>query len=109
MRKIIGVTALSLLIAISIPANATAGVKKGQRLYKKYFYKTCGFSGVVFARNHLQAEWEEIYETDKFSQEAKKICPDLDIDTIEEKWWKEIYSYSVKYAKDGVPPNGCND
>ena len=36
------------------------------------FYKKCGFSGVVFARHHLQEEWEELYETGKLSEEAKK-------------------------------------
>ena len=33
----------------------------------------------------------------------------LDKETIEKKYWKDIYAYAVKYAKDGVPPNGCND
>lgn len=109
MRKTIGAVALSLCISMSIPTNSMAGVKKGQRIYKKHFYKKCKFSGVMFSRNHLQAEWEEIYETGKFPEEAKNICPNLAIETIKEEWWKEIYAYAVKYAKDGVPPNGCND
>ena len=109
MRKVIGVVALSLLISMSIPTSSMAGVKKGQRIYKKKFYKKCGFSGVIFARHHLQGEWEHIYETGKFPEEAKNICPKLTIETIEKKYWKDIYAYSVKYAKDGVPPNGCND
>lgn len=109
MRKIIGVVAMSLLISMSITTSSMAGVKKGQRLYKKNFYKTCGFSGVTFARHHLQAEWENIYDTGNFPKEAKNICPKLNIETIDGKWWKDIYEYSVKYAKDGVPPNGCND
>lgn len=109
MKKITGVVALSLLIAMSLPTSATAGVKKGQRIYKKHFYKKCKFSGVMFSRHHLQAEWEKIYESGKLPEEAKKICPNLAIETIKKEWWKEIYAYSVKYAKDGVPPNGCND
>jgi len=109
MRKVIGVVALSLLISMSIPTSSMAGVKKGQRLYKKHFHKTCGFSGVMFARHHLQAEWEDIYETGKFPEEAKNICPKLTTEAIEKKYWKDIYEFSVKYAKDGVPPNGCND
>jgi len=63
----------------------------------------------MFARHHLQAEWEDIYETGKFPEEAKNICPKLTTEAIEKKYWKDIYAYSVKYAKDGVPPNGCND
>ncbi len=109
MRKIIGTMALSLCISMSIPTHSMAGVKKGQRIYKKYFYKKCKFSGVMFSRNHLQAEWEEIYEAGKLPEEAKNICPNLAIETIKKEWWKEIYAYAVKYAKDGVPPNGCND
>ncbi|WP_373030451.1 hypothetical protein [Sulfurovum sp.] len=105
MKKIISVVTLLLLISI----NSMADVKKGQRLYKKNFYKTCGFSGIVFARHHLQEEWEDIYETGKFPEEAKIICPDLPIEIIKEEYLKDIFEYSVKYAKDGVPPNGCND
>lgn len=105
MRKVIGVVAILLLISTS----SMAGAKQGQRLYKKNFHKKCGFSGVMFARNHLQAEWENIYESGKFPEKAKNICPKLDVETIEKKQWKDLYEFSVKYAKDGVPPNGCND
>lgn len=109
MNTIIKSTIVLLLLSMILLTTATASVKKGQRLYKKHFYKKCGFSGVVFARHHLQEEWEELYETGKLSEEAKNICPKLNIEQIEEKWWKDIHEYSVKYAKDGVPPNGCND
>lgn len=109
MKKVTGFVALILLISMILPTISMAGVKKGQRLYKKNFHKKCGFSGVIFARHHLQAEWENIYEIGKFPEEAKNICPNLVIETIEKKYWKDIYEFSVKYAKDGVPPNGCND
>lgn len=109
MKTIIKGTMVLLLLSMSLPISSAASVKKGQRIYKKHFYKKCGFSGVVFARHHLQAEWEDLYENDKLSEEAKNICPTLNIEQIEEKWWEDILDYSVKYAKDGVPPNGCND
>ncbi len=109
MKKIIKVILSSLLIFMSIPTSSVAGAKKGQRIYKKYFHKKCGFSGVTFARHHLQEEWEEIYETDRLLDEAKHICPHLDTEKIKKEWWKDLYLYSVKYAKDGVPPNGCDD
>ena len=109
MKKVTGVVAFVLLISMTLPTISIAGVKKGQRLYNKKFYKKCGFSSVTFARHHLQAKWENIYETGKFPEEARNICPDLAIETIEKKYWKDIYEFSVKYAKDGVPPNGCND
>ena len=50
-----------------------------------------------------------IYEKGLFPAEAKKICPKLDTSKIKEKWWKDLYDISFKYAKDGVEPNGCND
>lgn len=109
MKKITGFVALVLLLSMTLPTVSIAGEKKGQRLYKKHFYKKCGFSGVLFSRHHLQAEWEEIYESGKLPEEAKRICPALNIAKIDKKWWKDISAYSVKYAKDGVPPNGCND
>ena len=109
MKKIMSASALALLIASAIPTIATADIKKGQRIYKKHFYKKCGFSGVVFSRNHLQAEWEEIYEEGNYPQEAKRICPEIELGKIKDQWWKDLYDYSVEYAKDGVPPNGCND
>jgi hypothetical protein len=109
MKRLIGVVAITLLMSMTLPTISMAGVKKGQRLYKKNFYKKCGFSGVMFARHYLQAEWEDIYESGKLPEESKNICPKLVIETIKAKWWKEIYAFSVKYAKDGVPPNGCND
>jgi len=109
MRKIIQVVTILLLISMSISTSSIAGEKQGQRLYKKKFHKECGFSGVTFARHYLSAEWENIYEAGKFPEEAKNICPNLNIERIEKRQWKDVYEFSVKYAKDGVPPNGCND
>jgi len=104
MKKLLTVLALSFFIAASMPTMASAGVKKGQKLFKKKFRKKCGFSGVRFARNHTQAEWENIYDKGKFPAEAKKICPRLDLKKIKSKWWKDIYKFSKKYASDGVVP-----
>jgi hypothetical protein len=86
-----------------------ASVALGKKTYKKKFYKKCGFSGVAFARNHTQAEWEEIYISGNIAQEAQTICPKLGSMKLETKRWKDIYQYVSKYASDGVVPNGCND
>lgn len=104
MKKLLTVLALSFFIAASMPTMASAGVKKGQKLFKKKFRKKCGFSGVRFARNHTQSEWETIYDKGKFPAEAKKICPRLDLKKIKSKWWKDVYKFSKKYASDGVVP-----
>jgi len=104
MKKILTVLALSFFVAASMPTVASASAKKGQRLFKKKFRRKCGFSGVRFARNHTQYEWEEIKDAGKFKREAKKICPRLKIKKIKNKWWKHIYDFTHKYASDGVVP-----
>jgi len=104
MKKFISVLTLVAFAMISTPTTATAGVEKGQKIFKKKFRKYCRFSGVKFARNHTQAEWEEIYDNDEFQEEAKKICPRLKVDKIKDSWWEHVYEFSYKYASDGVVP-----
>jgi len=104
MKKIIAMLTLALFVMVSMPTVATAGVTKGQKLFKKKFRKKCRFSGVRFARNHTQAEWEDIYNDGRFSQEAKRICPRLKLNKIKPSWWEDVYEFSVKYAKDGIVP-----
>jgi len=103
-KNIFVMVILSLFITSTMPTSAVAGAKKGQKLFKKKFRKKCGFSGVRFARNHIQSEWEEIYDSGKFPQEAKKICPRLKLKKIKPSWWQHVYEFSEKYAKDGVVP-----
>ena len=105
MKRFLTVLALSFFIVATIPTVVSAAsAKKGQKIFKKKFRKKCGFSGVRFARNHTQAEWETIYEKGKFQSEAKKICPRLNTKKIKSKWWKDVYKFSKKYASDGVVP-----
>jgi len=104
MKKIIGILTLSLFVSMSIPTLTLADAKTGQKIFKKKFRKKCRFSGVRFARYHTQAEWEEIYASGKFPQEAKKICPRLNLDKIKPSWWEHVYEFSETYAKDGMVP-----
>jgi alpha-glucuronidase len=104
MKKLLTVLALSFFVTATMPMTVMAGAKKGQKIFKKKFRKKCGFSGVRFARNHTQAEWEKIWEKGKFQEEAKKICPRLDVQKIKAKWWEDVYEFSHKYASDGVVP-----
>jgi len=104
MKKILTILALAFLVTAAMPTVASANAKKGQKIFKKKFRKKCGFSGVRFARNHTQAEWEDIYEKGKFKSEAKKICPRLKVEKIKKKWWKDVYQFSYKYASDGMVP-----
>jgi hypothetical protein len=104
MKKILTILALSFFVTATMTTSVMAGAKTGQKIFKKKFRKKCGFSGVRFARNHTQAEWEEIWDEGKFKDEAKKICPRLNVNKIKEKWWKHVYDFSHKYASDGVVP-----
>jgi len=87
-----------------LSTTVEAGPQKGQKIFKKKLRKKCGFSGVRFARSHTRSEWEELWDTKKFQDEAKKICPKLDIRTIKPNWWKDVYEFSHKYASDGMVP-----
>jgi len=106
MKKLMTVLALAAFTMMSTPTVSTAGgnAKKGQKIFKKKFRKYCRFSGVKFARNHTQDEWEEIWEDGDFKKEAKKICPRLKVQRIKKSWWKDVYEFSYKYASDGVVP-----
>jgi hypothetical protein len=104
MKKILTILALFFFVSATIPTTVMAGAKKGQKIFKKKFRKKCGFSGVRFARSHSQAEWEVLWDEGKFQDEAKKICPRLKLEEIKPKWWKHIYDFSHKYAKDGIVP-----
>jgi hypothetical protein len=104
MKRFFTVLALTFLVVSLVPTVSTANTKKGQKLFKKKFRKKCGFSGVRFARNHTQHEWETIYNSGKFKEEAKKICPRLKLDKIKPSWWKHVYDFSEKYASDGIVP-----
>lgn len=97
---------LPALAALTVlgTTSVSAGVPKGQKIFKKKFRKSCKFSGVRFARHHTQAEWEDIYDNGEFENEAKRICPRLKINKIKKSWWKEVYEFSYMYAKDGKIP-----
>lgn len=106
MKKGLTILVFAVITIISMPtvAAAATGAKKGQKIFKKKFRKKCGFSGVRFARNHTQGEWEEIYDEGAFQKEAQKICPRLQVDKIKPSWWKHVYEFSYTYAKDGKVP-----
>ena len=105
MKKMMTVLAFAAFTMVTMPTAATAaGVEKGQKIYKKNFRKYCRFSGVKFSRKHTQDEWEELWDADKFSNEAKRLCPKLKLKKIKDSWWEDVYEFSYKYASDGVIP-----
>ena len=104
MKKLLTACILVGLAMTTLTTTASAGPKKGQKIFKKKFRKYCKFSGVKFARNHTQDEWEEIWEDGDFKAEAKRICPRLKLKKIKKSYWKHVYQFSYKYARDGVVP-----
>lgn len=108
IKKISSAVVLFVLVATVLPTVSMADAKKGHRLYKKKFQKKCKVAGSIFARNHTQDEWEEIHEDGLFKEESKKICPQIDIDKLNEKQWKDIYDFTYKFGIGGEVPNGCD-
>jgi len=107
--KTLGFTVMSVLFtSIFMPTVAMADAKKGQKLYKKKMQKKCKLASSIFARNHTQDEWEEIYEDGLFKKETQKICPQLDIDKFNDKQWNDIYEFTYKFGIGGEIPNGCD-
>ncbi len=95
------------LLIISITSiSSYADMAKGQKLFKHHLRKSCHFSGIKFARNYTQLEWEDILESGKFKDKTKELCPKLELDTIKSNWWKDIYDFVYHYAKgSGNVPN----
>lgn len=106
MKKLLLISFVMTLLMMTVPMTVSAApsVEKGQKIFKKKFRKYCKFSGVKFARHHTQDEWEEIWDEDRFTQEAKRLCPKLKLNKIKNTWWESVYEFSFKYASDGVIP-----
>ena len=98
LKLTLGVTLLS--------AWLVADVNKGEKIYIKKLYSTCGFSGARFAMSHTQDEWESIKQAGKFSQEVLKICPKAK-DTWKQSFEKDLYDFVYEYAKDSGKVPSC--
>ena len=97
---------LAIILLISVmffSTNSLADVEKGQKIYLKTLYLSCGMSGAGFARQHSQNEWEQFYEAGKFEAEVTRLCPRAKID---QKNVSDIYDFVYYYAKgSGKVPN----
>jgi len=107
MKKLVTILSLAAFAMVSTPTVASADVNKGQKIFKKKLRKYCGFSGVRFARNHTQDEWEVIYDNDEFQAETKKICPKLPLNKIKKSWWSHLYDFTYEYGEGGSHVPHC--
>jgi hypothetical protein len=87
--------------------SAKASTVEGQKIFKKKFRRSCRFSGVRFARYHTQMEWQSIYTEGKLSEEAKALCPRLNVDTIDSDEWFRVYEFIYEYASDSGHVPSC--
>lgn len=107
MKRLMAVLTLAAFMMVGTSTVASASVATGQKIFKKKLRKYCGFSGVRFARLHSQDEWEEIYDSGKFINETKRLCPQLDITKIKKPWWKELYDFTYEYGTGGSHVPKC--
>lgn len=107
MKKLMAALTLVAFTMVSTPTTAEASVSKGQKIYKKKMRKYCGFSGVRFAREHTQDEWEELYDDGEFQAEAKNICPKLPLKKIKKSWWPHVYEFTYEYGQGGSHVPKC--
>lgn len=90
--------AVAILLGMTLFAStATADVAKGQKIYLKKLKARCGFAGTKFAHKHTQDEWESIFESGKFTNEVKRICPKA---KFKKKYAPDLYDFVYKYASD---------
>jgi len=87
-----------------VSTTAMADAEKGKKIYVKKMKSKCGFSGAKFAQKHTQDEWEAINGAGKFAEEAKKICPGLELNP---KFVPDIYDFAYEYASDSGNVPSC--
>jgi len=105
MNKITKLAVAALLGTVMFSTTASADIKKGQKLYLKKLKSPCSISGAKFAHKHTQDEWEAIHEAGKFSDEVKKICPN--VKKVKEKYVPHLYDFVYEYAKDSGNIPSC--
>ncbi len=103
MRKIVYIFTIIALASLFSYADAT----KGQRLYKHKLRKGCQYSGLKFARTYTQSQWKELYDKGLFPEKTKELCPKIDLEKMNKKWWKDIYDFTYEYAKDSGNVPSC--
>jgi len=107
MKKLLFIISIIIFTMIGVTTTIDADITKGQKIFKKNFRKACRFSGVKFARYHTQDEWKELYKSDKFKEEVKKICPRLKLEKIKDNWWLDLYDFAHEYGSDSLLIPNC--
>lgn len=105
MKNITKLAVAALLGMTVLSTTASADIKKGQKLYLKKLKAPCGMNGSAFAIKHTQDEWEAIYESGKFEEEVKKICPK--VKKVRAKYVEDIYDFVYEYASDSGNVPSC--
>ena len=111
MKKLISTIASAVLMLSLVNTSLLADPAKGQKFYLKYMKEASGINGAVFAKQHTQAEWAELFDGDasKFTSEYLEKYPNLKEFFESERFQKaveHIKDFCIEYAADsGKVPN----
>jgi hypothetical protein len=79
---------------------------KGLKIYSKKLKSVCGINGGEFAKKHTQQEWDKIGKTG-IKDEILKICPNVKLDSIKEKYYKDLFEFFKKFSSDSGNVPAC--
>ncbi|HIQ28547.1 MAG TPA: cytochrome C [Sulfurovum sp.] len=99
--------ALGSLIGLTLLTISTdaASINKGQKIFSKKLKGACGFTGAKFAASFKQKEWEEIFKAGKMEEEARKLCPNIQV--WEKKWEVNLFEFVYEYGADSGNEPAC--
>ena len=92
---------ITLLTAGFFTVTAPADVIKGNKILTKAIHKGCPMPATNIAMMHSQAEWKAIFESGKFGEEIKKLCPKIgELPKFNEKYAKHVFDFVEHYSND---------
>ena len=99
---------LTAMLGLSFVSTAAfADAAKGKKIYQKKLKKACGFTGAKFAAKHTQDEWKTIYDSGKFKDEIKAICPKVKANKLKDKYLKDLFDFAYEFASDSGNVPSC--
>jgi hypothetical protein len=81
--------------------------QKGQKLYSKLIYKSCGITCNDMAKKHTQEEWEQFQLNGQTMDVISDICPI--VKDFNPKEVRVIYDYMYYHASDSGHVAECTD
>ncbi len=106
MKKLL----ILLTLSISVYAN---NVVKGQTYYLYLLKDPLGYNGAVFAKQHTQKEWKNLFKHDAKALKEKLVNENSALKTfVKSEKFKKITpflkEFVIQYAKDVKNSPSCN-